>query len=171
MLNKCSYSFASLLLVLIQFFERNLFLDSVLCSTLILSRERSSGFGFSRKRPSESVASLVRPTSTPTAFLGSFDGCSSTSDSSPRRLCGFYLKGKAWRTLETLGSLGTPCAELKWRSRFCLSRAFLFFLFFPRPTSLVSESFQPLWGCTKERYLCGFFFLGLFVSSPRRSAP
>jgi len=40
-------------LFLSQLFERNLFLDSALCSNLTLSKERSSGLGFSKMRPSK----------------------------------------------------------------------------------------------------------------------
>src|SRR5579875_286954 len=81
-----SYCFASLLRALNQFLESFLFLERLLCRARIRSSERSRGLGFSRKRPSDKVASLVIPTSTLTALPRPCIGRSgsSPSDSSMR---------------------------------------------------------------------------------------
>src|SRR5579875_2281133 len=162
-----SCSSASRRLALNQFFESFLFLERLLCRARILSSECSRGLGFSRKRPSESVASLVMPTSTLTAFPASPVGSPgpSPTGSSTRNTTKIRPEGLSFtQTWDTRFKGNSLCiTRVKKPILLRYRRAFFFFLFPPCPTSLILESLQPDCGYTKERYLCGFFSLGLFA--------
>src|SRR5579875_1128002 len=96
-----SCSFASFSFALNQFLESFFFLERLLCSNRVLSRERSSGLGLSRKRPSERVASLVIPTSKPTAFFGSPADACSYAASSPSTRNTTYMRPEGLSLMHT----------------------------------------------------------------------